>query len=400
MPRAKRSRQAAAVVEPPATLSLSLECPVYRSFHVEQLAGMFDLKLEEKLREKFTVEIPRPDEPWKIGLIVGPSGSGKTTLARKLYGKSFSGGFSWPEKAAVIDGFGDYSIKDIVQMLSAVGFSSPPSWCKPFAILSNGEKFRCELARALLQKASVVAFDEFTSLVDRTVAKIGSAAVAKAIRAGRIAGTAERFVAVTCHYDVAEWLEPDWVIDMASRRLARGSLRRPSIPLEIAPVHTSAWRLFSRHHYLSGNILRNAKCFAAFWDGEPVAFSAWIHAMTRCRKSGDMREHRTVVLPDYQGLGIGNRLSEFCASIFTALGGRSFSTTSHPAMIRYRAQSPRWKCRRLGMTSPAGESGLFGGAKNYEAHSCLRYTGGFQYVGPPMGKLQAMRMLSVKPRQF
>ena len=64
----------------------------------------------------------------------------------------------------------------------------------------------------------LIAFDEFTSVVDRNVARIGSAAVAKAIRGGTIGC---RFVAVTCHYDVTEWLAPDWVIDMATATFTR-----------------------------------------------------------------------------------------------------------------------------------------------------------------------------------
>ena len=116
-----------------------------------------------------------------------------------------------------IDGFSAGSIKDITAVLTAVGFSSPPSWIKPYRVLSSGERFRCDLARAILEGGDLVVFDEFTSVVDRTVARIGSAAVAKAVRRmGR------RFVAISCHYDIAAWLEPDWVLDMQSRRPRSG----------------------------------------------------------------------------------------------------------------------------------------------------------------------------------
>ncbi len=115
----------------------------------------------------------------------------------------------------MIDGFDpDVSIKRVTRLLTAVGFSSPPAWIKPYRVLSCGEQFRCDLARALLASRELVVFDEFTSVVDRTVAKIGSAAVSQAVRSG---GFTQRFVAVTCHYDVVEWLEPDWVVDMATR---------------------------------------------------------------------------------------------------------------------------------------------------------------------------------------
>ena len=147
-------------------------------------------------------------------------------------------------------------MRQVVDLFTAVGFGSPPSWIKPYHVLSSGERFRCDLARALASESTepgveesrsqrmlwlstpqlptprhpLVVFDEFTSVVDRNVAKVCSAAIAKGIRRGHIPC---RFVAVTCHYDVAEWLEPDWVLDMAVGELTRRRLRRPTIELEI-----------------------------------------------------------------------------------------------------------------------------------------------------------------------
>ncbi len=192
----------------------------------------------------------------------------------------------WPRDRAVIDCFNrtpsqhrfltgaarieELSIKEITGLLTAVGFSSPPSWIKPYQVLSGGERFRCDLARALSgthPRPPLVAFDEFTSVVDRNVAKIGSAAVAKGIRSGQIRC---RFVAVTCHYDILDWLEPDWVIDMATREFQRRSLRRPAIRLEIFRCQHRVWEMFKRHHYLSGNLSRAARCFVALWRSAGV----------------------------------------------------------------------------------------------------------------------------------
>jgi ABC-type dipeptide/oligopeptide/nickel transport system ATPase component len=92
-------------------------------------------------------------------------------------------GFEWPTTRSVIDGFPTAaSIKDVTALLSSVGFSSPPSWTRPFSVLSNGEQFRATLARALIECPELCVFDEFTSVVDRTVGQIGSAAVAKTVR--------------------------------------------------------------------------------------------------------------------------------------------------------------------------------------------------------------------------
>lgn len=391
------------------TVDVVVSCPIERTFRVEQMAGMFDVPLEKKTRQEFKVELPAVDEgDWRIGAIVGPSGSGKSTVAREHFQAALVGPAKWPKEKSVLDGFpADLSIKTVVETLTAVGFSSPPSWVKPYRVLSNGERFRCDLARALLLPGRpTVAYDEFTSVVDRTVARIGSAAVAKTIRKGRVD---KRFVAVTCHYDVLDWLEPDWVLDMASRRLARGCLRRrPPIKIAVAPVHRSAWVLFQRHHYLSGNIMAAATCFAAFWGDVPVGFSAWVPRLTRGRRRGDMREHRTVVLPDFQGIGIGNRLSEFCASIFRGIGGRGFSTTSHPAMIHYRSASRLWKRTRLGMASPPGRTAHYRRSLELASQSdyvgrvvsAKRITGGFEYVGPAMPRKDAEAYLTCRSARF
>jgi energy-coupling factor transporter ATP-binding protein EcfA2 len=379
-----------------------VECPVYTSFRVDQVRGMFDLQLEKAARSKFHVEVPGADEDWQIGAIVGPSGSGKSTVARKVFGKALYKSRGWPSGRAMLDGFpAGLSIKSIVQSLTSVGISSPPSWVKPYAVLSNGERFRCDLARAMLTDRPVVAFDEFTSVVDRTVAQMGSAALSKAIRKGQFT---RRFVAITCHYDILDWLEPDWVLDMtptseASGVLARGRLwRRPPIKFEIAPVHRHAWTIFRRHHYLNTAISKSSQCFCAFLRGQPVAFSAWLSGMPSSRgRAPDMREHRTVVLPDYQGLGIGNRLSEFCASIWTGLGKGAASVTSHPGMIHYRSASPNWQRTHLGLCTSARYKTFHNTGKYAKiTTSAGRITASFRYVGPAMPRAEALRFATTK----
>jgi GNAT superfamily N-acetyltransferase len=375
-------------------VSTTVSAPIRDSFRVRQLAGMFDVAIGETAVETFAVEIPGLDETWDIGVIVGPSGSGKSTIAKAAFGEALVGPRDWPADAAVVDGFGEHPIGQITQALTSVGFSSPPAWLKPYAVLSNGERFRCDLARALLDgghivsdatqgRAGLVVFDEFTSVVDRTVAKIASSAVAKAIRAGRLA---RRFVAVTCHYDVVEWLSPDWVVDMAGRELARGRLCRPEIPLRITRCKTTAWHCFKRHHYLTANLHPGASCFLAAVDGRPAAFTA-VLAFPHPSRPG-WREHRTVCLPDFQGLGIGNALSEFVASLYVATGRPYFSTTGHPAMIRHRARSPLWRMSRPPgrIKSARSRRRTALAAAMARTSSKNRNTASFEYVGTPRRK--------------
>lgn len=49
-------------------------------------------------------------------------------------------------------------------------------------------------------------FDEFTSVVDRQVAKVICIALKKALKKY----PNKKFVAVGCHHDVIEYLQPDW----------------------------------------------------------------------------------------------------------------------------------------------------------------------------------------------
>ena len=218
-------------------------------------------------------------------------------------------------------------------------------------MLSNGEQFRVTVARALAEMPALCVIDEFTSVVDRTVAQIGSAAVAKTVRRRQ-----QRFVAVACHYDIVEWLEPDWIYQPHINELQVGrSLRRPNIEITVRRVHHSAWRLFRKHHYLDTELNTSAACFCAFWKETPVAFTAVLQ-FPHARVKNIKREHRTVTLPDYQGVGIGNALSNYVGAMCKALGYRFTSTTSHPAMIRYRNQSPLWSMTRTPTLNSQGTS--------------------------------------------
>jgi GNAT superfamily N-acetyltransferase len=283
----------------------------------------------------------------------------------------------------VVDCFGEAPIKQITGLLTAVGFGSPPSWIKPYAVLSGGEQFRCDLARALAAGGAtmdannaqppIVAFDEFTSVVDRNVAQIGSAAVAREIRSGVIA---RRFVAVTCHYDVAEWLAPDWVVDLATGECHWRRLQRPPIELAVVRCHRRAWKLFARHHYLNGQLSPTARCFLATWRGAAVAFCATLPLIGR---RGHWRITRVVTLPDFQGVGIGLRVAESVADLHRADGLRINITASHPSVLGHCQRSPRWRMVRVMKQGSRSARGLI---PNYKG-SGGRAVVSFEYLGEP-----------------
>lgn len=372
------------------SVTILRESKIDRTPRVMQMEGIFDVAPSQRSAECWTVDLDLPQE-WNVGLIVGPSGSGKTTVARELFGKHFVKGWEWPENKSILDGFPkEMSIKEIVELLSSVGFSSPPSWVRPFNVLSNGEQFRVNMARTLAEMRDLAVVDEFTSVVDRTVAQIGSAAIQKTVRRRN-----QKFIAVSCHYDIIDWLEPDWVYQPHTNEYYTGRYlhQRPKIELEVKRVHSSAWALFRKHHYLDTKLNDAAVCFVAFWQDVPVAFTAVLHFPHATRKN-TKREHRTVCLPDYQGVGIGNAMSEYIGSLCRGLGYSWISQTSHPAMIRARAKSLVWRMIAKPNRSTQTMGSDFTSANKFKktkgAATRLRAT--FEYIGPALPREVAERV--------
>lgn len=296
---------------------------------VKELANAFDYAFNGT-SEFCPPEFNAPDN-FNIGLIVGPSGSGKTTIMNSL-GKVNE--VEWDADRAICSHF--KNADDAKKRLGAVGLNSVPVMVRPFHVLSNGEKFRADLARRLEDGALI---DEFTSVVDRNVAKSCAFAVQRYIRQERLKGV----IFSTCHYDVINWLMADWTFDTATGLMSgRGAERRPEIKLEMLPAAPSSWSLFRNHHYLDANINNSARCWIAEWNGLPVGFASVIAFPNGNIKNG-WREHRTVVLPEFQGLGIGVRISDAVGEIMTSQGLRYFSKTASYRMGEYRNTSLLWK---------------------------------------------------------
>lgn len=184
------------------------------SFRVQSLVGQYDLNKNDYV-QKFKGSYKLP-EKWNIGLIVGNSGTGKTSIAKKCFKKFTECEWS---NSSIIENFDkNLSLSEITQCLGSVGFNCVPYWLKKYNVLSNGEKSRVEMARMALENDLVV-YDEFTSLVDRDVAKSMSNSVQKMFRKMN-----KKLVAVTCHHDVIQWLQPDWVYNTDTETFSLGKL--------------------------------------------------------------------------------------------------------------------------------------------------------------------------------
>lgn len=180
------------------------------TFRTSKICADYDVSFEHS-NEHFVGDIDIPNK-WNIGIIFGGSGTGKTTIAKEVFGDCYTTEHKYTQ-ASVVDDMPKANMKDIEKMFYAVGFGSVPSWLKPYSVLSNGEKMRVDLARALLEN-NLVCFDEFTSVVDRQVAQTMCIATNKAIKR-----TNKQFVAITCHKDVLEWLDADWIFDTNTMKM-------------------------------------------------------------------------------------------------------------------------------------------------------------------------------------
>lgn len=342
------------------------------SFRVNKVKSMFDCQLDV-VKKEFDVNIPIENISWNIGLIVGASGTGKTTIAKSCFENfDFFEGFDWSGDSVLDDFDASLDAKQIVESLSKVGFASPPDWLKPFRVLSNGQKMRAELARLILESDKPFIYDEFTSVVDRNVAKIGSAAIQRYIRKEN-----KQFIAVSCHYDIAEWLEPDWVYDVNKMEFTdtRGLLRRPSIEVNIRRAERKEWKEFAEFHYLDNSHASATHSYIAEINGESVAWCSVIH-FPHPKAKNIKRIHRVVVKPDYQGIGLGSRLISEIAHSYFLEKFRVRLVTSSPAFILGLNNNKSWVMTRKPSMIKLSNSN-YNNIQN--ARSTSRLTSTFEY---------------------
>jgi len=301
------------------------------SNYLDEIRARYDIK------DYVEPEITIPTLPTEgIVLIVGTSGSGKTTILRTVddlqplaidNAKSVIENFSTPERGE--------------ELLLACGLRTIPAWFRPPNTLSNGEYHRFEIALGLDQGHNVI--DEFTSVVDRDTAK----SLAVSMRKYCDENPGVIYIA-TCHRDIVDWLDPEWVYDTdmqelsARRSLLRLGRQQLAITLTIRSTGPEMWRYFSKYHYLDTRMSLSGHYYVGLIGDKPVAFHAVLHSTNRDIHSY-WRGHRTVVLPEFQGMGIGTAFSDAIAEFYVSQGFRYFSKTAHPSFGEHREKSPLWR---------------------------------------------------------
>jgi len=298
----------------------------------------------ETIRTKYDIkdyvepQVVIPELPTDgIVLVVGTSGSGKSTILRSLGAVQK---LKIDGDKTVIENFSAAERGE--ELLIAAGLRSIPTWFRPPHTLSNGEYHRFEIALGLDQ--GITQIDEFTSVVDRDTAKSLALSIRKYY--DKQATKAPLYIA-SCHRDIIDWLDPEWVYDTDLQKLdnRRSPFRlgtRPEIKLRIESTTSDYWRYFGKYHYLDTALAKAVHCYVAFFGDKPIAFHAAIHSTNRDIHSY-WRGHRTVVLPEFQGMGIGTAFSDAIAQIYIDKGLRYFSKTAHPAFGEHRERSDKWR---------------------------------------------------------
>lgn len=377
-------------------------CAVRDSFRVQQVRAMFDVGAFEGAERLLAVE--RPVGDWTLGVICGPSGSGKSTAARFMFPGSIGPRKEWPRDVAVIEGLGEMPLSEGTGAFLSVGFGSAPSWLRPYCALSDGEKFRCDMAAGLLRAerdSGLLVVDEFTSALDRRTAKYACLALAKRLRRGGMGeesgsqglgtGRGCRLVVVTGHEDVVEWLQPDWVLSMPWGRLTWRCIRRVGLRLELQRCSRKAWDVFKGWHYLAGSsggknsgggLSPTARCHGVWADGCMASFIAVIPLLG---KRNHWRVTRLVTLPGFQGVGIGGWALDAMGELYAEQGLRMSITTGHAGVGRHCGRSSVW---RLTGYSKLGRVGVR--IFDVKARGSFgRSTASFAYVGARDGGKEA-----------
>lgn len=193
-----------------------LESKIVNDNYTQFLYDSYDIQDKEKT----VTEVPTPSKEdmeemnkdnWNILLICGKSGSGKSTILREIYGDVKPIEYDYDK--CVISQFPRLSEEEACDLLSSIGLASVPTWLRKPQELSNGERARLDIAKAIYDaNGGIVVLDEYTSVVNRSAAKSMSFALQRYARQKNL-----KIIIASCHFDIIEWLQPDYVFNLEHR---------------------------------------------------------------------------------------------------------------------------------------------------------------------------------------
>lgn len=362
-------------IAPIKTNNIVLTSNVIKDEYTTYIEEHFDLKVEDTCK----VEIPNKIKldklkKWNIGVICGASGSGKSTILKNI-GNGCISTASFDNSKTLISNFNPMQPKDAAEILSSMGLASVPAWIRPYNVLSNGEKYRAELAKIVAEsKDDIILIDEYTSVVDRNVAKAMSNALQKYIRKHD-----KKIILATCHYDIFEWLRPNWIYDLNKGGVLEEydylRQQRPNIELQVFRTTIDTWDRFKKYHYMTEDLNKSCSCFVFTWNQKVVGFYSLLPLPSGTIQNA-YRGHRLVILPDFQGFGLGGKISEFMGGILKNNNKVLYTKTVNPALGWYREKSKNWEGtprNRQGMSEDEFSGNMLGGKTRVSF--CHKYVG-------------------------
>lgn len=333
-------------------MKIELKHEIKNDKYTDYVCESFDIQNKSQSNLIIEANLENLPKEWNIGVVYGGSGTGKTTILKNYFNKEMDKSY-FDNSKSLISNFDWLEPKDATFLLSAMGLSSVPTWLRSFDKLSNGEQYRANLAY-IVGKAKdneVILVDEYTSVVDRDVAKAMSNALQKYIRT-----TNKKIVLASCHFDIMEWLQPDWIYSPQKGRLEIAPrLRRPKIELQIVRCRYETWKLFKQHHYLTDELNKAANNYLILWNKQPIAFIG-ILPFPGVGDEKTRRVSRIVVLPDFQGLGIGKRILNYISSLYAKEESIMYIRTMSPALGLALSKDKNWIATSSNLKIPQADT--------------------------------------------
>lgn len=192
---------------------ITLRSEIVNDKYTEYLYKHYDIQTKDYTATDVPL-IPQDDwdkmnsGEWNILLICGKSGSGKSTLLKEI---GTPPKLEYDYTKAVVSQFPNLDEEEVCDLLCGVGLSSVPTWLRKPQDLSNGERARLDLCMSLYRarEAGIALIDEFSSVVNRDVAKSMSYALQRYVRQKKL-----KVVICSCHFDIIEWLTPDYIFNL------------------------------------------------------------------------------------------------------------------------------------------------------------------------------------------
>lgn len=322
-------------------MKIELKNNISKDKYTKYVCESFDIQDSDQSKVTIEANLDNIPKDFNIGVVYGGSGSGKTTILKHYFNKEIDRSY-FDNQKSLVSNFDWLEPNEATMLLSSMGLSSVPAWLRPFNVLSNGEQYRANLAY-IVGKAKTdetILVDEYTSVVDRDVAKAMSNALQKYIRRNN-----KKIVLASCHFDIMEWLQPDWIYSPQKGRLEIATHRRqrPRIELQIFRCRYETWNLFKTHHYLTEDLNKACKNFIILYNDKPVCFVGILPMPSGTIKDA-YRISRIVVLPDFQGLGIGMKILNLFGSMYKTDNKNLYIKTSNPSLfIGMSRNKDNWK---------------------------------------------------------